>query len=233
MDATNLPRDGQFIYLLVNSFNRKVYVGKTTNMHRRCKQYQYDIRERKIGHINDHLARAMEKYGIDNFSMVLLEQCRDADHLTERELYWIDRYRATERDFGYNLRRDSREGMIAHPETRERIRNTLRAQWARGDRAGHADKLKARWAKNPDRRAAQGKMFTGYLTKYEYIMFRPDEDYVVWFTYRQLAERGFASVISKMHSEKKDVVEFKGEFFQRVPIAEVPALVEITNRMMS
>lgn len=77
------------IYVITNKKNNRQYVGKTIN----------SIKERFREHINEsHLPRAshrplydaMNKYGIDNFSIEELEEC-DIDIVDEREKYWINK----------------------------------------------------------------------------------------------------------------------------------------------
>jgi len=75
-----------YIYLIENKINGKKYVGCTI----------YTIEHRFQEHIkainkfpNRPLYRAMKKYGIDNFSISILEEC-DESLLTEREVHWIE-----------------------------------------------------------------------------------------------------------------------------------------------
>ena len=72
-----------FIYVITNEVNGKQYVGKTTDT----------IEERYKGHLHDrsrpHIEKrplydAMNKYGIEHFSIKQLEEC-PLDILEERE----------------------------------------------------------------------------------------------------------------------------------------------------
>lgn len=88
-----------FIYKIVNLVNDKIYVGKTNlpSIQDRFKQHKLDSSKMSLN--KRPLYSAMRKYGCDNFSIELLEECdwKDAD---EREKYWIsklDSYRN-----GYN-----------------------------------------------------------------------------------------------------------------------------------
>jgi len=73
------------IYLITNNLNGKKYVGKSL----------YSLEKRFAEHCNDAFRRvteqrplyaAMRKYGVENFSISLLEETDDPD---EREQYWI------------------------------------------------------------------------------------------------------------------------------------------------
>lgn len=87
-----------YIYCITNLINNKKYVGKTI----------YSIDKRWRQHINDSkkntcelrpLYKAMNKYGIDNFTIKELEQCDD-QLLSIKEQYWIDKYNTYQN--GYN-----------------------------------------------------------------------------------------------------------------------------------
>ena len=79
-----------FIYKIVNLVNDKIYVGKTNlpSIQDRFKQHKLDSSKMSLN--KRPLYSAMRKYGCDNFSIELLEECdwKDAD---EREKYWINK----------------------------------------------------------------------------------------------------------------------------------------------
>lgn len=219
MNPVGLPQDGEWIYLIVNRMNDKVYVGKTRHPYFRCHQYIYDFRERAIGHLNEHMYNAMRKHGIKNFDFVLLENCVDAAHATDRELFWMDHFDSTNRTNGYNFRRDSREGMITHPETSMKIRANLLRQHASGLRSGHSNKLKANWANNPGRSVAQSALFKKYKTKWSYIVAVLNGEPMT-VDYAKLRDLGLASVLSSFHRSKSNVAELKGFTIRRVPVCQ-------------
>ena len=76
-----------YIYCITNLINNKQYVGKTTyNVERRWKQHCSDYK--KLKYANRPLYKAMNKYGIENFKIEVLEQC-ERNLISEREQYWI------------------------------------------------------------------------------------------------------------------------------------------------
>lgn len=86
------------IYKIINDINDKIYVGKTmSTIEKRFREHCADsIRRNKE---NRPLYRAMNKYGIEHFSIHLIEECSDED-ASAREQYWIGFYKGyTE---GYN-----------------------------------------------------------------------------------------------------------------------------------
>lgn len=84
------------IYLWTNLINDKKYVGQAQSFYRRMADYRY-------GKFNKYMKNAIEKYGIDNFDITILEQDVELDMLDEREQYWLDYYRSYDMDKGYNI----------------------------------------------------------------------------------------------------------------------------------
>lgn len=85
------------IYKITNNINEKVYIGQTVQkIETRWKRH---IRESKTN--CRHLYCAMRKYGIENFSIEVIEECDTEDELDEREQYWINQYDSCNR--GYNI----------------------------------------------------------------------------------------------------------------------------------
>lgn len=88
------------IYVITNRINKKQYVGLSTN----CVRRWYDHRSKSINShkkddIEKPLYRAMRKYGLDNFSFSILEEC-PKELLCEREVFWIEKLKSY--SDGYN-----------------------------------------------------------------------------------------------------------------------------------
>ena len=89
------------IYKIINDINDKVYVGKTTStIENRFKEHCADRNRREME--NRPLYRAMNKHGVEHFSIHLIEECPN-DQENERESYWIGYYKGYEE--GYNATR--------------------------------------------------------------------------------------------------------------------------------
>ena len=89
------------IYKIINDINDKVYVGKTMNsIEKRFKEHCADSTRRDEE--NRPLYRAMNKYGIEHFSIHLIEECPD-EEASAREQYWIGFYKGYTN--GYNATR--------------------------------------------------------------------------------------------------------------------------------
>lgn len=91
------------IYLITNNINGKQYVGQTHHTaEERFKEHIYG-RTRDDRKFCCPLYMAMNKYGVENFSMCVLEECDDT-LLDEKEIYWIDKLGTFEKN-GYNATR--------------------------------------------------------------------------------------------------------------------------------
>lgn len=84
------------IYIIKNKINNKVYIGKSQDIERRFREH---IIGRKTAVL---LARAIKKYGLENFEFSIIEEC-PKDMLANREEYYIDLYRSRDRKYGYNI----------------------------------------------------------------------------------------------------------------------------------
>ena len=87
-----------WVYKITNIQNNKVYIGQTIR----------PIEQRFHRHINDalnnildtHFARAIRKYGKENFVIEKIDIAQNQDELNKKEQYWIKFYDAVNN--GYN-----------------------------------------------------------------------------------------------------------------------------------
>lgn len=84
------------IYLWTNLINNKKYVGQTQDLGERFVRYNQND-------FNDYMKKAVNKYGIDNFEITILEKDVPKEKLNEREQYWMDYFQAYDSDYGYNI----------------------------------------------------------------------------------------------------------------------------------
>ena len=76
------------IYKIENQVNQKVYIGQSTNIATRWRRHRSEA-----NNLNNSypLYRAMRKYGLENFSFEIIEECSRED-LDSRERYWIKKF---------------------------------------------------------------------------------------------------------------------------------------------
>lgn len=76
------------IYKIVNRINGKIYVGQSVDIIERWKQHEYKAFNSKEKGYKSAIHAAFRKYGIENFELVVLEECQVSE-LDEKERYWI------------------------------------------------------------------------------------------------------------------------------------------------
>ena len=91
------------IYKIQNLVNGKVYIGQSRNIKRRWTAHRNNSYNPKASGYNTFLYRAIRKYGLDNFSFEIIEECKPSQ-LNERENYWIRFYQSNNEEKGYNLK---------------------------------------------------------------------------------------------------------------------------------
>lgn len=108
------------IYKITNTLNGKFYIGQTIqSLIKRFNGHKTDARVNNK--TNQSLHNAIRKYGFENFICEEIENC-PVELLDEREIYWIDKLNATDKNIGYNLDKGGRNSnRIFTEEVRRRI----------------------------------------------------------------------------------------------------------------
>lgn len=89
------------IYKITNNKNGKIYVGQSIDIYDRWKQHKYKAFNSKEKGYNSAIHLAFRKYGIENFSFEVIEECQQ-DKLDEKEQYWIKKLNSLSPN-GYNI----------------------------------------------------------------------------------------------------------------------------------
>ena len=84
-----------FIYITTNNINGKKYIGQ--KKYDACGNWKYYLGSGII------LTKSIKKYGKENFSKEIIEECETKEQLNEREKYWISYYNAVDSDDFYNI----------------------------------------------------------------------------------------------------------------------------------
>lgn len=79
------------IYKYENNLNGKIYIGLSSNIQQRYSQHLTAARSNLPNEELMKIDLAIRKYGIDNFSFEIIEECSE-EQLDEREIYWISYY---------------------------------------------------------------------------------------------------------------------------------------------
>lgn len=87
------------IYKITNLINNKVYIGQTDRFNHREREHFYRL-ENNVHH-NEHLQKAFNKYGKENFIIELIVETED---LNEMELFYINEYGGIDSDLNYNMK---------------------------------------------------------------------------------------------------------------------------------
>ncbi len=82
------------IYKIENLLNHKCYIGQSINIEHRFSKH-------KSAKDNFYIHRAIQKYGKENFSFEIIEECSEKE-LNNRENYWINFYNSLVPN-GYNM----------------------------------------------------------------------------------------------------------------------------------
>lgn len=99
------------IYKIENKTNGKIYIGQSIAIETRWLQHKYEAR---AGKNQAPLYVALRKYGIENFSFEVLEECPQ-ELLDEKEIFWIAYYKSNDRNFGYNVLAGGQNGGVLYP----------------------------------------------------------------------------------------------------------------------
>ena len=104
------------LYLIRNLHNGKVYVGQSVNIERRFRNHKSRTFSTDY---ETPLYKAFQKYGIENFSFEILEECTK-EELDEKEMFYIAKYKSTQKEFGYNMTEGGKGYSGTHTEEHTR-----------------------------------------------------------------------------------------------------------------
>lgn len=97
------------IYKITNLINGKSYIGQSTKIKTRLREHFTGAFLFSYEEYNTPLHQAIRKYGKNNFSYEILEECLK-EKLNEREIYWIEYYHTyINTGLGYNLTKGGQE----------------------------------------------------------------------------------------------------------------------------
>lgn len=149
-----------YIYLIQNKINLKLYIGQTKSLNKRwsCYKCAAKILPKRPQIIN----RAMNKYGIDNFSYIELESFKDQVNADEAEEFWIQYFQTRNSEFGYNLKPGGKvvSGWHHIEETKQKISKATTIQMSNPINRENIGKFVSERNKIKPIKAWLGKTFT-------------------------------------------------------------------------
>ena len=90
------------IYKITNQINGKCYIGQSVNIAKRWTEYRCKATSKGSEGFESHFYRSIRKYGLENFSFEILEECL-REELNKKEQFYIAKYHSDQQDYGYNL----------------------------------------------------------------------------------------------------------------------------------
>src|SRR4030042_3523154 len=82
------------VYKLQNKMNGKIYIGQTANA--------LSVRISKHSRTNSLIGKALRKYGLQSFTILIIDEAHSKNTLDEKEKYWIAIYNSQVPN-GYNF----------------------------------------------------------------------------------------------------------------------------------
>lgn len=118
------------IYKIVNLLNNKIYIGQSVNIQERWRRHKKNAK-RKINH---PLYDSINKYGSENFSIEIINECRTQEEADALEKQLILEHDTLNRANGYNLREGGRNGAKHTPESKKKLSDARKGSigWNKG-----------------------------------------------------------------------------------------------------
>jgi len=92
------------VYKIKNNINGKLYIGITNNLNKRWEQHKKDAFTDKA-QAEKPLYNAIRKYGIESFSIELIEECLTEEKAIEKETFYIVKFNTlVKHGLGYNIK---------------------------------------------------------------------------------------------------------------------------------
>lgn len=100
------------IYKIANKINGKFYIGSSNDIKDRWREHRNALNQNK--HHSNHLQRAWNKYGEENFEFEIIEEFEDITEteLREREKHYLETLKPYKRTVGYNVSRGTQSCIL-------------------------------------------------------------------------------------------------------------------------
>lgn len=123
------PASGSGIYAIMNRDNGKIYVGSAVSIGNRIRVHKYQLC--RGSHHSRYLQRAFNK-SPESFYVEVVEEIPNPTRalLVDREQFWLDFYRSSDKSFGYNLS-PTAHSCLGYKHTSETVANMSRSRIGR------------------------------------------------------------------------------------------------------
>ena len=91
-----------YIYKTTNLLNRKIYIG----------QHKSKVFDPSYYGSGSWFRSVFKKYGKNNFTTEIIEECESPQSLNEREIYWIEHFQSRNPSIGYNLAKGGEQFIV-------------------------------------------------------------------------------------------------------------------------
>jgi hypothetical protein len=95
-----------YIYKTTNLLNNKIYIG----------QHKGQLYDPSYYGSGSWFSAVFKKYGKDNFSCEIIEECETPQSLNDREIYWIEYFQSRNPSIGYNLAKGGEQFIVGCTE---------------------------------------------------------------------------------------------------------------------
>ena len=107
------------IYCIENTINHKRYIGQSKNIYSRWYAHKTKLRHQR--HSSELMQNDWDAYGEDRFSFYIIEIIEDAELRDKAEIYYIDLYKTTNKNYGYNKETGGIVRSFVSEESRRKI----------------------------------------------------------------------------------------------------------------
>lgn len=107
-----------YLYKITNVFDGKIYIGQSVNPNGRWRRHKSDA---KLGKSKSHLSRAIQKYGVQNFTFEVIVQAKTLEDIDEAEIICIKQYNSSNQNYGYNIALGGNGKRIISEQTKRKI----------------------------------------------------------------------------------------------------------------
>lgn len=108
------------IYKITNKINGKCYIGQSNDIKRRWKEH----RSKYSWKTNHVIYRAFKKYGFENFTFEIVEEC-EIELLSEKEIYYISKFNTYNDGYNETAGGEGISGFNHSEETKRKLSEKL------------------------------------------------------------------------------------------------------------